>query len=39
MVSDMIPRSQGYVSVGSRRYNECKTLEFEATIDQEEVSP
>ena len=39
MVADLIPRSQGYVSVGSRPYNEWQTLAFEATTDREEVSP
>ena len=31
MASDMIPRSPGYSSVGSRRYAEWQTLAFEAT--------
>ena len=39
MVADTISRSQVYVSVGSRRYNEWHTLAFEATTDREEVSP
>ena len=38
MVEGIIPRSRGYVSVGSRRYNEWKTLAFKATTDREEVS-
>ena len=36
MANDMVPRSPGYVSVGSRRYNEWQTLAFEATTDQAE---
>lgn len=39
MMPDAIPRSQGYVSVGSRKYREWQTLAFEATTDREEVSP
>ena len=35
----MIPGSQGYVSVGSRRYNEWQILAFESTTDREEASP
>ena len=31
----MIPRSPGYVSVGSRRYNEWQTLAYEATVERE----
>ena len=34
MEGDMIPRSPGYVSVGSRRYNEWQTLAYEATVDR-----
>ena len=30
-------RSQGYVSVMSRRHNDWQTLAFEATADREEV--
>ena len=36
MTEGMIPRSKGYVSVGSRRYMEWQTLAFEATTDREE---
>ena len=36
MAVDLIPRSPGYVSVGSRRYNEWQTLAFEATTDRKE---
>ena len=39
MSADMVPRTPGYVSVGSRRYNEWQTLAFEATTDREEVPP
>ena len=39
MVADMIPRSQGFVSVESRRYNEWQALAFEATTDLKEFSP
>ena len=39
MVADTIPHSQGYVSVGSRRYNEWQTLAFEATTDREVAPP
>ena len=39
MVADTILRSQGYVSVGSRSYNEWQTLAFEVTTDREEVPP
>ena len=39
MVADTIPRSQGYVSVESRRYNEWQNLAFEATTNREDVSP
>ena len=35
MVADTIPRSQGYVSVESRRYNEWQNLAFKATTDRE----
>ena len=38
MVADTIPQSQGYVSVGSRRYNEWQTLAFKATADRKDVS-
>ena len=31
----MIPQFPGYVSVGSRRYNEWQTLAFEATVERE----
>ena len=34
MAADMIPRSPGYVSVGSRRYNEWQTLAYEVTGEQ-----
>lgn len=36
MVDNMIPRSQAYVSVEFRHYNEWQTLALEATTDQEE---
>ena len=36
MTADMIPRLQGYVSDGSRRYKEWQTLAFEATTVREE---
>ncbi|CAI5722015.1 unnamed protein product [Peronospora effusa] len=39
MAADMIPRSPGYVSVESRRYNEWQTVAFEATTDREEEPP
>ena len=39
IVADMIPRLQGYVSLGSRRYNDWKTLAFEDTTNRDEVSP
>ena len=39
MIMDMIPRSQGYVSVGSRRYNEWQTLAFEATTELSQENP
>ena len=39
MVADMMPRSQVYVSVGSRRYNEWQTFALEASTDREEISP
>ena len=35
MAADMVPRYPGYVSVGSRRYNEWETLAFEATKEKE----
>ena len=35
MTADMVPRYPGYVSVGSRRYNEWETLAFEATTEKE----
>ena len=35
MTEDIIPRSRGYVSVGSRRYKERQTLACEATTDRE----
>ena len=35
MTDNMIPRSPGYVSVGSRRYNEWKKLAYEATVERE----
>ena len=31
MAADMVPQYPGYVSIGSRRYSEWQTLEFEAT--------
>ena len=34
MAVGMIPRSPGYVSVGSRRYKEWQTLAYEATVDR-----
>lgn len=34
MGENMVPRSPGYVSVGSRRYNEWQTLAFKATTEQ-----
>ena len=34
MINDMVPRSPGYVSVGSRRYQDWQTLAFKATTDQ-----
>ena len=40
MATDMVPRYPGYVSVGSRRYNEWQTLVFKATTkEKEEVPP
>ena len=36
MASDMIPRSPGYVSIGSRRYTEWQTLTFQVTTEREE---
>ena len=39
MDADMVPRYPGYISVGSRRYNEWKTLAFEATTEKEEEVP
>ena len=35
MTENMIPRSLGYVSVGSIRYNEWQTLVYEATVERE----
>uniref|UniRef100_A0AAV1VN16 Uncharacterized protein n=1 Tax=Peronospora matthiolae TaxID=2874970 RepID=A0AAV1VN16_9STRA len=35
----MVYRYPGYVSFGSRRYNECQTLAFEATTEREEEVP
>ena len=35
MTDNMIPRSPGYVSVGSRRYNEWQTLEYEPNVERE----
>ena len=37
MTINMIPRSPGYVSVVSRRYNEWQTLAFEATVDRRTI--
>ena len=34
MAADMVPRSPGYVSVVSRRYNEWQTLAYEARNDR-----
>ena len=39
MAADMVPRYPGYVSVGSRRYNEWQTIAFEATTEKEEELP
>ena len=39
MAADMVPRYPGYVSVGSRRYNEWQTLAFEDTTEREEEVP
>ena len=36
---DIIPRTQGFVSVGSRRYKEWQTLAYEATTDCVNKSP
>ncbi|POM77111.1 Hypothetical protein PHPALM_5556 [Phytophthora palmivora] len=33
---DHIPRQAGFVSIGSRRYNEWQSLAFEATTDRQE---
>ena len=34
LTKDHVPRAQGYVSVGSRRYAEWLNLAYEATTDQ-----
>uniref|UniRef100_A0AAV1TQQ0 Uncharacterized protein n=1 Tax=Peronospora matthiolae TaxID=2874970 RepID=A0AAV1TQQ0_9STRA len=39
MAADMIPRYPGYVSSGSRRYNEWQTLSSKATTEREEEVP
>ncbi|CAI5729967.1 unnamed protein product [Peronospora destructor] len=39
MPADMVPRTPGYVSVGSRRYNEWQTLAYEVTVDRREEPP
>ena len=39
MAADMVPQYPGYVSVGSRRYNEWQTLAFKATTEKEEELP
>ena len=39
MATDMMPRYPGYISVGSRRYNEWQTLAFGATTEKEEERP
>ena len=39
MADDMVLRYPGYVSVGSRRYNEWHTLAFKATTEREEEVP
>ena len=39
MAADMVPRAPGYVSVGSRRYQEWQTLAFESTVDRKEEVP
>lgn len=32
---DIVPRAQGFVSVGSRRYSEWQNLAYLATTDEE----
>ncbi|CAI5746914.1 unnamed protein product [Peronospora destructor] len=39
MPADMVPRTPGYVSVGSRRYNEWQTLAYEVTVDRRKEPP
>ena len=35
IAKDRVPRAQGYISVGSRRYAEWQNLAFQATTDEE----
>ncbi|GMF41603.1 unnamed protein product [Phytophthora fragariaefolia] len=37
LAPDAVPRLQGFVSVGSRRYSEWQNLAFEATIDLQQA--
>ncbi|OWZ20245.1 reverse transcriptase [Phytophthora megakarya] len=36
---DKVPRSPGFVSVGSRRYRECQNLALESTVDARSEPP
>ena len=35
MTENMVPRSPGYLSVGSKRYNELETVAYEAIVERE----
>ena len=39
LAKDRVPRAQGFVSVGSRRYAEWQNLAYQATTDEEDPEP
>ena len=39
LAKDQVPRAQGFVSVGSRRYAEWQNLAYQATTDEEDPEP
>ena len=39
LTKDRVPRAQGFVSVGSRRYAEWQNLAYQATTDEEDPGP
>ena len=39
LAKDRVPRAQGFVLVGFRRYAEWQNLAYQATIDEEDSEP